>query len=87
MAKTINARLQQKHDTEANWNNVTEFIPMAGEIIVYDKDDNYDYERIKIGDGTTKVNNLSFINENIIEILDTIYTKTEVEKLCSWGEF
>lgn len=36
---------------------------MKGEIIVYDIDDNYAYERMKIGDGETNVNALPFISE------------------------
>lgn len=35
---TINARTWQKHDIEANWLKATNFIPNAGEIIVYDKE-------------------------------------------------
>ena len=58
----IKARFAQKHDVEANWNKATNFIPKAGEIIVYDADDIYSYPRIKVGDGTTKVNDLPFAN-------------------------
>ena len=36
MAKTINARLQQKHDFEKHWNLAEGFCPLNGEIIVYD---------------------------------------------------
>lgn len=36
--KTLNARMSQKHDIEANWLKATNFIPLAGEIIVYDKE-------------------------------------------------
>jgi hypothetical protein len=43
------------------------FIPMQGELIVYDKDNNYSYERFKIGDGVTTVVNLPFYLENEIE--------------------
>ena len=59
--KQLNTRLVQKHDTEANWNKATNFIPKDGEIIVYDIDNNYDYKRIKIGDGITNVINLPFV--------------------------
>ena len=64
--KQINSRLQLKHDTEANWITAGEngFIPLAGEVIVYDKDDNHECSRIKIGDGTTNVNELSFSGES-----------------------
>lgn len=45
-------RVAQKHDTEINWQKVEEnFIPLAGEIIVYDADGTYNYPRIKIGNG------------------------------------
>lgn len=63
--KDIYGRVQQKHDTEANWIKATNFTPNAGEIIVYDPDDTYTYARIKIGDGTTNVNNLPFINSMV----------------------
>lgn len=60
--KNISSRIIHKHDVEANWNKAINFIPKAGEIIVYDKDENYAYERIKIGDGETKVVDLKFVN-------------------------
>ena len=63
MAKTINTRVQLKHDIETNWNKATNFIPLAGEVIIYDKDSNYNYNRIKIGDGITNVNVLPFVIE------------------------
>ena len=58
--KEFFTRIMQKHDTEANWALKTDFVPLAGEIIVYDKDDTHNYVRVKIGDGTTKINNLPF---------------------------
>ena len=60
--KMFNTRIIHKHDIEANWNKAVNFIPMQGEIIVYDIDETYNYERIKIGDGTTKINDLPFID-------------------------
>ena len=58
--KKINSRFINKHDTEAHWILAENFIPMAGEIIIYDRDENYNYERFKIGDGVTLVNELPF---------------------------
>lgn len=55
--KTYQGRIVQKHDSSANWAKATNFIPLKGEIIIYD-----DLNKIKIGDGTTKVNDLDFIN-------------------------
>ena len=59
--KIINGRLQQKHDIEANWLKAINFIPKAGEIIVYDKDENNNRIRLKVGDGVTKVHELDFV--------------------------
>lgn len=58
--KNLNARIIHKHDIEENWLKATSFIPKQGEIIVYDVDTNYNYERLKIGNGETNVNNLPF---------------------------
>lgn len=61
--KTLNARIVQKHDTQVNWEKATGFIPKAGEIIIYDADENYSYPRIKVGDGENYINQLPFIDE------------------------
>lgn len=60
--KMFNTRIIHKHDTEANWNKAVNFIPIQGEIIVYDIDEIYNYERVKIGDGIRKVNDLPFVD-------------------------
>ena len=60
--KTIKTRIIHKHDSESNWTS-SNFIPNQGELIVYDIDENYNYERLKIGDGTTAVSNLPFVND------------------------
>ena len=61
----FNTRIVHKHDTEANWNKAVNFIPKQSELIVYDSDENFDYERLKIGDGITLVTELPFVDENI----------------------
>ena len=61
--KTLNTRIINKHAVEADWIKATNFIPKQGELIVYDRDSNYSYERFKIGDGTTVVSNLPFTND------------------------
>ena len=65
--KQFNGRIIQKHDSEANWEKATSFIPKAGEIIIYDTDETHYYCRIKIGDGSTLINNLPFSTEEEIE--------------------
>ena len=75
--KKINSRVILKHDTEENWLK-SSFIPLQGEIIIYDKDSNYDYERMKIGDGETNVNDLPFIEDGLIAALENGTTITNV---------
>lgn len=78
--KNMNTRIQHKHDTEANWNKALNFIPKAGEIIIYDTDENYNYSRLKIGDGINSVNTLKFIDE-------TKANKNEIPQIqiIKWG--
>ena len=78
MVKQLNTRIAHKHDLEVNWLIAENFVPLQGELIIYDievdKDGNsltlpgdrttpYTYERLKIGDGITAVNGLPFIDE------------------------
>lgn len=55
MAKNVNTRIKMKCDTAENWNKATNFIPYAGELILYS-----DARMLKIGDGSTVVSNLNF---------------------------
>ena len=66
--KNINTRIQNKHDTEANWLQTHwAFTPLAGELIIYDPDENHSLPRFKIGDGVTQLESLKFIDPNIIK--------------------
>ena len=68
--KQIKSRIICKHDTEVNWNKATTFIPNQGELIVYDIDDDYSYERFKIGDGVQNVINLPFADDHVISMMN-----------------
>lgn len=57
--KEIKARVQHKHGTAEDWSK-SSLVPLLGELIIYDKDSIHPYERFKIGDGSTNVNNLKF---------------------------
>jgi hypothetical protein len=74
--KFLKSRIVHKHDVEANWKLAAGFTPLAGEIIVYDVDENYSYERFKIGDGVTNVNNLPFCYSAI--------TNDEIDDICTY---
>ena len=67
----FNTRIVHKHDTEANWSKAVNFIPKQGEIIVYDIDSTYTYERFKIGDGETLVNSLPFVDDALRSSLES----------------
>ena len=79
--KVVKTRIQQKHDIEANWNKATNFIPLKGEMIVYDVDDTHSYERYKLGDGVTVVTELPFADAHKADLIhdhgDTYAYKNE----------
>lgn len=80
MIQTISTRIAHKHDLEVNWLVAVDFVPLQGELIIYDcevdvdgsildlpdyRSEPYTYERLKIGDGITAVNSLPFIDETL----------------------
>lgn len=84
MSATVNTRIQIKHDTTENWNNARGFIPLPGEIIVYDDYEVKTYEveeygetvtktayipNIKVGTGNAYVQDLAFIDDSTKDIL------------------
>ena len=61
----VNARIQLKNDTEAKWNQATNFTPRKGELIIYNAesgDNKCNFPRFKVGDGSTPVASLPFFN-------------------------
>ena len=68
--KQLNGRIIHKHDTEINWLKAIGFTPKQGELIVYDVDENYNYQRIKIGDGIHNVNELPFYAGSWNDLID-----------------
>ena len=88
--KKITSRIQQKHDTAANWANATTFIPKKGEIVIYDAEYNTcgvqtQAVRFKIGDGSRTINNLPFvlIDPDNLAKLDTENTFTAKQTINS----
>ena len=76
MSATIETRIQQKRDSTSNWNAAIGFIPLSGEIIVYNDYKTINKEidgeevqvqipGIKIGDGRAYVQDLPFIDEEL----------------------
>lgn len=77
----MSTRIVHKHDTELNWNSV-DFTPKQGEIIIYDIDENYNYERMKIGDGITKVVSLPFIEDNVKNLFKSLNSDRALRFYC-----
>ncbi len=93
MSATINSRVQFKRDTKANWAAARGFIPLAGEVIVYNdyKVKTYTVEEygeqvektvlipnIKIGDGVTYVQDLPFVDTDLRDTLMAHINDTEL---------
>ena len=84
MGATVHSRIQLKRDTTQHWNQAVDFIPLLGEVIVYE-----DYEiktytvqengrtvtktiqipNIKIGTGNAYVQDLAFVDEKTRDLL------------------
>ena len=92
-AKKINTRIQQKRDKAANWETagLNGFIPLAGEIIIYDEGDG-SAPKFKVGDGVvqadgktisgTNINNLPFANVTPAELAEMGYVfDTVIQKI------
>lgn len=84
MSATVNTRLKIKHDTTENWNNATGFIPLPGELIVYDDYETKTFQteeygemvtktvnipNVKVGTGNAYVQDLAFIDESIRDVV------------------
>ena len=93
-----NARIMLKHDTTEHWNNAIGFIPMAGEVIIYD-----DYQTktwqveeygeivtktknipgIKIGTGNAYVQDLGFVDEELRDTIMEQISNTDIHTTLS----
>lgn len=84
MSATINSRIQLKRDTTEHWNQATGFIPLPGEVIIYEDYETKTYTKeeygeivtktvqipnIKIGTGNAYVQDLAFVDEKTRDIL------------------
>ena len=87
----MKARVSQLHRTEAEWARLPNFIPLAGEIIVFDADSEHKYVRLKIGDGVvqadgvisgTKLKDLPFFIDSAI---DDHVTKRRYDEIIDAG--
>lgn len=83
--KQFDTRHIQKHDTKANWDLSTTFVPLKGELIIYD-----DLNKFKIGDGVTTVIELEFATMSVTELQNMInnnklqISETQPSFACTW---
>lgn len=82
-----NVRFTLKNDTEENWKKAVNFVPKKGEPIIYNKDAKHNYSRIKIGDGSTKVSNLPFVDIDNVAKLHADNTFTGVNTFNGETQF
>lgn len=83
-AREFNTRIKAKHDSTANWDAAIGFIPLNGEIIIYDDFDTKQVEEIvdnqvvmktvnipniKVGTGNAYVQDLPFVDEQLRDML------------------
>lgn len=78
---TFRMRIQLKADSEANW-IAHPIVPLANELIIYTADNTHHYARLKVGDGTTSVTALPFIDAGTLD-----GHETEIVKLASRETF
>ena len=82
-----NVRFTLKNDTEENWKKAVNFVPKKGEPIIYNKDAEHNYSRIKIGDGITKVSNLPFSDIDNVAKLEADNTFTGINSFSGETQF
>ena len=70
MQNTLNTRILLKHDTPENWEALTTFTPLAGELIIHDGE----YPRFKIGDGQTLLQDLKFVDEPKAHVENPVFS-------------
>lgn len=76
------ARISLLHKTEAEWNKLSSFIPEEGELVLYDPDENYDYVRVKVGDGVHELSTLGFFVEAAAE---AVFNKLTFSNIVDGG--
>ena len=80
----LNVRIQLKRDTTEHWNQAIGFIPLPGEVIVYEDYDTKTYTveeygetvtktvnipNVKIGTGNAYVQDLAFVDQDLRDII------------------
>ena len=59
---TLKTRIKHKNGSPSDWSQATNFVPLKGELIIYN---DATAPKIKVGDGSTLVENLPFVGASI----------------------
>jgi hypothetical protein len=79
----MKARVSNLHKTEAEWAKLNNWKPEAGELVVYDTDDTFNYPRVKLGDGEHSLSELPFfIDQAALSLVEKL---TNTEKILDAG--
>lgn len=102
MIKNLETRIKLKRDTKENWDGATGFVPMEGELIVYEDypgnwatrsstmigtSEGMVVTGIKVGDGKAYVQDLPFVSDDIRDKLIKHINDMEVHLLVGDREF
>lgn len=63
----LNSRFQLRNDSDSNWTLSSASVPLKGEPIIYNRDNNNLHTRMKIGDGVTPIGDLPFFGEEKLD--------------------
>lgn len=80
----LKTRIKHKIDSPDKWNNLPDFKPLEGELIIYNN--NITEPLLKIGDGETSVVNLPFVGGKAITNISrngTTFTATHTDGTTS----
>lgn len=74
----MKARVSNLHKTENDWKRLNNWVPEAGELVIYDPDQQYSYARLKVGDGKKTLKELSFFIDSAVETMLQQHRFTEI---------
>jgi hypothetical protein len=78
----MKARISHLHKTADEWSKLSDWIPEAGELVVYDPDSQYNYARLKVGDGKKTLKELTFFIDSAVT---TILQKNRYQEVIDAG--
>lgn len=79
--RLLRSRILLRHDTVANWELQPDFVPEAGEVVIYDDYEIYSGEafpNFKVGDGIHKISVLPFVHAYERQLLTNHLNNTDI---------